>query len=338
MKKILYIDYDLQVGHVNFNRIQIDALKATGADVRLVLHQYMYEHLPYPREMYDCIVPTILKYRNGHPIINRLSFIITLLLIKLTVNIGKYDSVIIGYCDEVSLWALPPASGMFIFMHRTAGLKESSLKRWLCKRIARKNTFLVFNSHMGDMLKEAGITSYHITSHGCVEAFDSNTDAIHSPGLTIFHPSAKISEEFVADVLSNQTVLRFFEKNNIHIILKECEPGIKINHKSIVYLPAMIDLKDYKKVFASADVILLSYPKSFAGQVSGVSFECVANLKKAMIYSHPSLEYCKAFYNYNPIFGNVQEFISLCRNLMEDPSLTCTASAKTLTPTYSFLE
>lgn len=338
MKKIIYIDYDLQVGHVNFNRIQIDALKATGADVHLVLHQYMYEHLPYHREMYDYIVPTILKYRDGHPIINRISFIITLLLIKLTVNLGKYDNVIIGYCDEVSLWTLPPACGMYIFMHRTAGLKESRLKRWMCKRIARKNSFLVFNSHMGDMLREAGITPYHITSHGCVEAFENNTDATNNPGLTIFHPSAKISEKFVADVLSDQTVLHFLEKNNIHIILKEYKSGIKIEHKNIVYLPAMIDFKEYKRLFVSADVILLSYPKSFSGQVSGVSFECVANRKRTMIYRHPSLEYCRSFYNYDPIFNNAMEFVCLCRKLMENSSLICTASIESLAPTYDFLE
>lgn len=338
MKKILYIDYDLQVGHVNFNRIQIDALKATGADVRLVLHQYMYRHLPYPREMYDYIVPTVLKYRNGHPIINRLSFIITLLLIKLMVNIRKYDSVIIGYCDEISLWTLPPARGMYVFMHRTAGLRESRLKRWLCKRIAQKNSFLVFNNHMGEMLREARITSYHITSHGCAEAFDDKTDATNNPGLTIFHPSAKISCKFIADVLSDRNVLHFIEENNIRILLKESDDDMKIIHNNIVYLPSMIDFSEYKNVFALSDIILLSYPESFSGQVSGVSFECVANQKRTMIYSHPSLEYCRNFYNYDPIFSNALEFVCLCKKLMENSSLGCTASVESLAPTYDFLE
>lgn len=338
MKKILYIDYDLQVGHVNFNRIQIDALKATGAEVRLVLHEYMYERLPYPIEMYDYVIPTILKYRNGHPIINRLAFLITLLLIRLKVNTGKYGNVIIGYCDEISLWMLPPAKGMYIFMHRTAGLMESSLKCRLCRKLATKNTFLVFNSHMGNMLEQIGITSYKISPHGCVNAFDADTDATKNNNLTIFHPSAKISRKFLTDVLSDRNVLCFIEENNIQILLKECEENIKIVHKNIAYLPSMIDFKEYKRVFVSSDIILLSYPESFSGQVSGVSFECVANRKRTMIYSHPSLEYCRNFYNYDPIFSNAQEFVCLCMKLMENSSLICTASVKSLAPTYDFLK
>lgn len=340
MKKILYIDYDLQVGHVNFNRIQIDALKATGADVRLVLHRYMYERLPYPIEMYDYIVPTVLKYRNGHPVINRLAFLVTLLLIRLKVNIGKYSNVIIGYCDEISLWMLPPAKGMYIFMHRTAGLMESSLKCRLCQSLARKNTFLVFNSHMGNILEQVGITSYKISPHGCVNAFDTDTnaDTARNHGLTIFHPSAKINRRFIDDVLSDRNVLRFIEEKDIKILLKECDDNLKIVHKNIAYLPSMIEFEEYKIVFASSDIILLSYPESFSGQVSGVSFECVANRKRTMIYSHPSLEYCRSFYNYDPIFANAQEFVCLCTKLMENSSLKCTASAKSLAPTYDFLK
>lgn len=336
-KKILYVDYDLQVGHVNFNQIHIDALMATGAEVRLVLHKYMFEHLPYPKEMYDYIIPTSLRYRDGHPLINRIIFIITLLLIRFKVKVKAYDKVIVGFCDEISLWLLPVSRNMHVFLHRAANVEDSMVKRWLCKRIARKNRFLVFNQYMGNMLRTNGINAYNVVSHGCVPAFEVSDAKTEDGYFTIFHPSAKLNENFVNNILKDERTQNYLVKRKIRLILKRTNDADIVEHSNITYLPPTIDFADYKATFVHSDAILLSYPESFRGQVSGISFECVANNKRAMIYEHQSLDYCNGFYNYHTFFNDVDGFIYLCEELRTNDDAKCVVTPETLAPDYKFL-
>ena len=338
MKKILYIDYDLQVGHLNFNHIQFDALRNTGADVRLVLHKFMYERLPYPIQMYDFIIPPILRYRDGHPFINRIVFVLTLLLIRIKVNTKAYDNVIVGYCDEISLSLVKIARNMFIFMHRTATVRDSHITRCLCRRIARDNTFLVMSKHMADILQESGITRYKIVSHGCIKPFTTQPTIEPEHPFRIIHPSAKLNLKFVEQVLQNPKLHEYINTHDIEILIKPCQGIPTIIQPNIKYLPPVIDFEEYKQYFTDADAILLSYPEDFSGQVSGISYECFANLKRILIYRHPALSYCRQYYNYNPVFETTEEFILLLDSLITDPSLQCTAPAKDLTPDYSFLK
>ena len=46
--KVLFIDYVYQKGHVNFNRIHIDAIRSAGYDVKIVLHSDIASQLDYP--------------------------------------------------------------------------------------------------------------------------------------------------------------------------------------------------------------------------------------------------------------------------------------------------
>lgn len=338
MKKILYVDYDLQVGHINFNRIQIDALVLSGADVHLVLHKFMYDRLPYPREMYDWVIPPILRYRDGHPLVNRIVFLITLILIKLKLNLRSYDHIVVGFCDEISLGIVKLSKGMYIFMHRIVSVRESRIKRFFCRHLARHSTFLVFNQHMADMLQESGIDRYHIISHGCVEPFENlpNVESCHP--FTIIHPSAKLNPKFVKEILHDTGLHEYLSSHNIRILLKECAGIPRVVHSNIIYLPTHIDFEDYKQYFTNADAVLLSYPNDFCGQVSGVSYECVANHKRLLVYNHLSLIYCREYYNYDPIFNSTGQLTRLLTNLMTDSSLQCSVSPDDLRPDYSFLK
>ena len=76
-KKVLFIDYILEKGHVNFNHIHIDALKRNGFDVYLILHQDIADLLPYDTNQYVAIIPPFLRKREGHPLLNRIIFLLS---------------------------------------------------------------------------------------------------------------------------------------------------------------------------------------------------------------------------------------------------------------------
>jgi len=58
--KLLYIDYMFMRGHVNFNRVHIDALLKEGYNVKLVLHKEIASLLPYAYQQYALVIPRIL--------------------------------------------------------------------------------------------------------------------------------------------------------------------------------------------------------------------------------------------------------------------------------------
>ena len=57
--KLLYIDYMFMRGHVNFNRVHIDALLKEGYNVKLVLHKEIASLLPYAYQQYALVIHRI---------------------------------------------------------------------------------------------------------------------------------------------------------------------------------------------------------------------------------------------------------------------------------------
>ena len=135
MKKILFIEYTLEVGHVNYNHIHINALMAQGFDVRLVLHQYTKDRLPFADSQYALVLPHFLRRRNGwlEPLRNRIIYLLTLLYIRLKVNLNDYDQVILSSFDEVTLAMLPLCRNMRLTSHGNGLGFENPIKRKLLK-------------------------------------------------------------------------------------------------------------------------------------------------------------------------------------------------------------
>ena len=95
---------------------------------------------------------------------------------------------------------------------------------------------------------------------------------------------------------------------------------------------------DYQGLFKRANIILLAYPNSFKYQVSGVSYECVANNKKMLVLKNPSLSYCIYFYNYDIFFENANDVIRhIIKMKNHSKDYKCTASPKDLSPNYSII-
>lgn len=341
MKQVLYIDYIEQKGHVNFHRIHIDALKNEGYNVKIILHENIARQLPYSDKDYLFTLPSCLHQRDNQPMLNRLVFLLTLLYTKSHVNFNLFNHVIVASLDEITLGILPLCRNMKIICHGNGKSFSNPIKRFFMKKLSKNNSFVVFNEYMAQPYKERGYHNVYIISHGCSFPFPKleenlpiNLDQYKK---IIFHPSNKINVDFLNELNNNSQISSYLEDNSILILLRNVPDSLlKSSHiKSInTYLSQM----QYQSLFVKADIILLAYPASFNHQVSGVSYECIANKKRMLCLQHSSLEYARDFYNYNIFFKNVQEFKDRLTSLLKEDRSQCIENAASLQPNYSFLK
>ena len=101
MKKVIYINYIKQYGHINFDKIHINALVSQGYDVKIIMHKDIANKLPYSKEIYALVLPTWMGYSSKNGIINRLVYIATLLIIKFKISFKSYNYCIISNLDEI---------------------------------------------------------------------------------------------------------------------------------------------------------------------------------------------------------------------------------------------
>ena len=339
-QKVLFIDYTFQRGHVNFNRIHIAAIKSAGYDVRLILHSDIADHLDYPNEDYILKLPRCLNQRQDSPILNRVIYLIILFWIKIKViNFSKYSYVVVSSCDEPTLGILPLCRNMYIMCHNTASV-YSKVKCFFLKRLAKHNTFLVFDEYMKKPFVENGIKSVKIISHGCVAPYGHCNDEnlptmIKGFGKLIFHPSSRVDSSFVDNLVADDKLCEYLQKNDILLLIHGDKEEYNNLSDNIQFISGFLPIKVYQAIFMKADIILLVYPSTFQNQVSGVSFECVANRKNILVREHPALTYCRDFYNYDPLFKNNEELLYKILKLTTDTSTCCCrVSVDTLIPNY----
>lgn len=338
--KVLYINYICQKGHVNFDNIHIDALMSQGADVRLVLHKKIAEQLHYPAQQYAVIIPSWLDADYSNGIINRILFILTLIYLKTKLSFQKYDKVIVSSMEEISLGLIPLCRNKQIVCHDNARYWGTGIKGFFIKRIAKHNTFIVFNAHMAEPFRINGIRHY-IISHGCVQPYSLDQSVTlpvntESYDTVIFHPSKRPSKQFIKALKESISFQKYLKTNRILLILQELSPQNDISDH-IIFIKEYLKFSQYKALFMRSDIILLAYPDDFTCRVSGVSFECMANKKRLLIMKNPSLDYCRKFYNYDPMFSNLEQLQERITYLKEHTDAECIAKSSELMPDYTDL-
>lgn len=339
-KNILYINYILQYGHINFDCIHINALLEQGFWVEAILHQSIAKELStiqHPR-LHFTKLPRCLSKSNASPLINRILYILTLLYIRIKFAHKKYDGIILSSFEEISLALFPPYRGMHLICHGNTNTLNNTIKRWGVRRLARHNRFLVFNERMKEPFRSIGINNVDVISHGCVAPFKDKGNSFlpfnkDKFDLVAYHPSNKVEPKLI-NIIENDTCLtEFLQRERILLILrgKECH---HLASPNIHVITERIPTDQYRNLFLSANVILMAYPLEFKYQVSGISFECVANKKNVLIYKNPALSYCKAFYAYNPEFDDATSLKERLLYLKQHPEPQCIATPESLTPDY----
>ncbi|MBR1688765.1 MAG: hypothetical protein IJ710_09630 [Prevotella sp.] len=340
MNRILFIDYKLEEGHVNFNRIHINALKDDGYAVSIVLHRDIADQLPFNESEYALILPRLFNKRPGHPILNRIIFILTLLYIKLHIHFQEYEAVIVSSCEEISLGLMPLCRNMYIICHGNANTLGNRVKRFFMNRLARHNYFLTLNEYMAAPLRQAGYPSTYVISHGCLPTPGTlhNVPPVVdlSPyALTLFHPSSKTDPAFLNEILADPGFISFIEQQNILIIMRSAAPKGVPASSHIVFIPYYLSNQQYQSLLSQVDIVLIAYPADFKYQVSGISYECITYGKRLLAYQKPALSYCKDFYNYDPLFAHKEQLCERLTYLMHHAEAKCIVTPQDLHPDYT---
>lgn len=328
----------LQRGHVNFDKIQIEALEKAGFEVWIIVPSRVM--VSFPSSSYKCLftIPKWLSPQNASPLLNRIAYLLTLLYIKIKIKRSRYKHIFVSNFDEITLGLIPIDKKMYLYCHNTANNFSCKLKAFFIRRLAKNNHFIVFNDEMAKALYKENIKDVRIVSHGCVPAFPNaehlklkiNVDY----NRLIFIPSERTNHIFLQDYLLNKQFVHFIERNKILVVVRNF-PG-KPSSKYIHPINRYLSNNEYRSLFLESDFILIAYPQDFGYRVSGVSFECVANKKNLLYLANNSLKYCKNFYNYNPEFNNITELITKINNF-DYINDKCIVDKNNLMPDYSWL-
>jgi len=339
MEKVIYINYMKQLGHLHFDQIQIDALVAQGYDVKLVMHQEIALQLPYPKEMYALVLPSWTDTDSTCSLTKRISYVLALHYIKRKINFSRFDHILISNLDEVTLGIYPLTKGMYMICHGNSNDFSSRIKTYFLNRLARQhNTFLVFNEEMAKPFRQNGISKTAIISHGCFSPFKVEKESrafafIEEFSHVVFHPSSKTAGDFVAAVYTesmNQTL----KASHTLLLLRDLSVEDR-KYSNIHIIHGFLSEADYQYLFVKAHIILLAYPAAFSNQVSGVSYECVANQKKMLIWHNPSLAYCKTYYEYDPFVETAGELVEKMFYLTHTSDNQMKVDARMLTTNFS---
>lgn len=340
MKKVLYVNYMKQKGHIVFDTIHINALISQGFDVKIVMHKEIAKLMSFPKELYVVTLPKCLDSSINNGIINRLYYVLTLMYLKTKISFSQYDYIIISNLDEISMGICPLSKKMYMFCHRNANDFKHKIKSFFLKKLSQNNTFLVFNEQMNSVFLHHNIFNTAIISHGCpapynVEASCRDMLTLPETKHIIFHPSSKTDSLFLHNVC-NEKVNKLLQEMNTCLVLRS-RNTIDYKFSNIIIINKYLTVKEYEYIYQKSDVILLAYPKSFANQVSGVSYECIANHKTLLALRNDSLLYCRQYYNYSPFFSTTEEMLHKIKDLLLDPSLCPIISAKELIPNYEHI-
>lgn len=340
MKKVIYVNYMKQFGHINFDKIHIQALVEQGFDVNIVMHHDIANKMNLRKELYALTLPAFLGYECKSGLINRLLYVIALIYIKLHINFSKYDYCIISNLDEISLSVVPLAKKMYMFCHGNCRDLENHIKLFFLKHLSKHHEFIVFSDEMQKPFKDKGFSNIYVMSHGCIPPFTESVmsneycNMLNKYDFIAFHPSPKSDINFLNTIYTKE-YNDILNRNNILLLLRN-SPFMDKGYSNIKFINSYLKANDYQGLFKRANIILLAYPNSFKYQVSGVSYECVANIKKMLVLKNPSFNYCKAFYNYNIFFKNANDAIHQIIEMKNQPKgYACIATPKDLTPNYS---
>lgn len=340
MKKILYINYMRQMGHVNFDLIHINALLRKGYDVKVVAHACMTERMSLPGAVVQ-ILPKWLDVDSQNGILNRIMYLFTLLYIRLRVRVGEYDHVIVSNLEEISLCMIPLCQDKLIFSHGPNDSFQSKFKTFFMRRIGRKNTFVVFNKHMMKPFLDAGINNVDVISHGCMPAYSyhdktSIAEYVSDAKRVVFHPSNCPNQRFLQQLLTDTEIQQILEEQDAVILMRD-KSGRNNSKGRVKIISEYLSDEMYQNLLLRSDIVLLAYPDDFLYRVSGVSYECLANRKKMLILDNPSFYYCRDFYTYDPMFCDISELSAKIRTLLSQADDTNAMKVESVSPDYSSL-
>lgn len=332
MKKVLYIDIESPVGHINLNKKYINCLLKNKCEISLVLKEGYMLNLSLSDDLLRLSIPHHLYRFSSGKIMARLSHLRILFFIKKKINIKEYDYIFFSTYEEISLYFSGIKGNLILLNHSNAADLDNSIKRFFIKKVSRKSIHIVFAQFIANQFKKYNILNTMVEPLGLsepykIEKFDQplNFDIIEDferiigHNHLIFVPSgSKFSDTFIHELIKHETFIKFIENNKILLVVKG--NGLISFSKNILISEERISTHQYQYLFLKSSLILINYPESFRYRVSAILFECFSNNKKCLLSNIESFRAFENHFNYDPYFKNTDELIERIKNiLLEKP-------------------
>jgi len=316
--KLLYVDPLSPNGHINFNRIFIEALNLTFKTIHFAFRENYSKNLNVDNMQKVYSIPGKYYKKRKNKIATRFALFRILQFIKNECNLNEYDYIIFASYEEISLYLSFIKKPLILINHNNISGLDNKIKLFFFKKIAKNNVNIIFENYMKEFLETKGVKNTYVIHHGIPPAYNSNIledsslreqyENIERYDNVIFCPSSSsVDKIFLNEIKSNQKFNKFLEINNILLIIKDNTNVKKMNNIFVInnYLSDI----QYQYLFLKSNFILIPYPKTFSYRVSSVLFEAIANRKMCLLSNIQALNIYKKYFNYNPYFNDVDELI-----------------------------
>lgn len=324
--KILFIDNYSPEGHVQFNRIQIEALCRIG-DVYTAMKVGYYEkigilqahklvEIPDSCYVYECnkwmsLFNRIFTRLTSHDLLKEG----TLKFVRKHVD-DKWDAVVFSHFEPLPLSRMKPLINVYAICHQYKLLINS------CVRFARKNnrikytqevglkyTIIALSDAMQKGIKELGVQNVEVVPHG-FKAINGGIKisvlekfGVPANKKIIFSPSFGLDAGLMNELYNSKSFNNFLKENNLFLVVKD-KNGNSLN-SNVTVIKEWITQEEYQSIFLSSFCLLLPYGDSTPYRESGVIMECFANNKPFLKMDLPSLNNYNHYICYDSTFKNI---------------------------------
>lgn len=314
-KKVLYIDSDAPVGHLNFNRIWLKALCKENIELTLCLPRLLHDKLGVSKTKNIAIIPDFL-YTKKKKIIWHIYSFIRYIWLLFQVRFRQYDVVIFSSFNTVPfcIASFFLRKKCYLVCHNNIQIAtQKKIVKFAFRFIGRRHTFIVFEEYIKAFLENAWSCPHVVMiHHGFVEPQQTAVGAIGLPdsvqrfsqGKTIlFMPSlSSTSQLFLRALVNHSGFARFLQEHNCVVIHKGCQV---VSSGLFFSLSQRLSDDDYNALLMGSDIVLLPYDPAFNYRVSAVLFECIINHKKCIVSN------IDAFVYYKRQFPNLMTFTTI---------------------------
>lgn len=330
LKKILFVDCFSPLGHVQFNRIQLEALCKIG-EVYTAMRQGYYEKIGVEKahnfiEIPDCYY----RFETGKwkSLFNRALVRLTgydifkngtLNFVRNRVQ-DDWDAVILSHFEPKPLSRMKPLHKVYAICHQYKLLVSS------CVRLTRENnrikytkdvgnryTIIALNDLMRQGIKSLGVKNVEVIPHGFLTMDGKGAisfldkQSIPRNKRILFAPSFSHNVELMNQFYNNKKFDQFLGDNNFYLVIKD-KNGFN-NNKNVKIIKYWITEDEYKTLFLSSFCLVLPYGSKTPYRESGVIMECFANNKPFVKLDIPSLHVYDQYIIYDSTFSNIDTFI-----------------------------
>ncbi|MPL94717.1 hypothetical protein SDC9_40872 [bioreactor metagenome] len=324
--RILYIDNISPIGHVQYNRINLEALCKIG-NVFTAMRKGYFEKIGSSGSNKLIEIPDSLYM----PIEHKWKFLIYRILRRITGYDSEtqgtlkyvrdrvednWDAVIISHMEPKSLSKMDPLKNVYAVCHQYNSLINTGV-RFVKKNnrikytidVGNRYTIIALSDSMMKGIKNLKVSNVKMVPHGFLpinENIDSKIfDKLHilRDKKLLFIPSYNHKADLNSYFYDSREFDTFLEQNDFYLVIKD--KNGKSNNQNVKVINSWLSESDYQSLFLSSFCVILPYDNNTSYRESGVIMECFANNKLCLRLDTPSLHVYDQYFNYESYFSDI---------------------------------